>query len=124
MCVDVRDTAVNLSNCDVSSLKGISSCPQLQHVIVRSHRLHELPDELTVLAGSLETLDVSNGPLRHLPAFVCEFRALRQLNVSNTMIRRLPDEIGQLVHLRSLDVGRCPVESLPESIRKLRVCRI
>jgi len=118
----LRVSGLNLSNCGVASLAGIGSCPQLRHLIVREHQLTKFPDEMDVLANSLENLDMSTGPLSELPTFLCDFHKLVSLNASNTLVSELPQNIGQLVQLRALDVSRCPIRSLPESVRNLRVC--
>ena len=114
-------SGLNLSNCDVTSLAGIALCKQLRYVIVRGHLLEELPDEMAVLANTLEDLDVSSGPLLRLPEFICEFGKLQSLNVSDTLLSELPSNIGELFKLQSLNASRCLIRSLPESLRNLRV---
>jgi Leucine-rich repeat (LRR) protein len=87
--------------------------------------MRQLPDDMAELADTLETLDVSHGPLQELPSFICQCSKLRTLNVANTLVSKLPSDIGQLVHLRALDLTRCPIGSLPESVRNMRVnCKI
>jgi Leucine-rich repeat (LRR) protein len=116
-------SAINLSNCSVTSLAGISTSHRLRHLIVRNHLMAQLPDDMATLTDTLESLDVSNGPLQELPKFICECSRLRALNVANTLLSQLPADIGHLVRLRALDLTRCPIGTLPESVRNMRVIR-
>jgi len=111
---------LSFTDCDVSSLAGISSCPCLRHFHVRGHCFDELPAEMSSLRR-LWTLEISSGTLRSLPSFIGELSNLHALIITNTLVSELPVEIGQLKRLRALDLGRCPIASLPDSVRKLRV---
>ena len=112
---------VNLSTCGLRSLTGVGGLTRLKYLIVSTHHVEELPEEMGLLGGSLHILDVSSGPLRRLPDCIADLKNLKVLKLFNTLLTSLPEDIGKLCKLHTLDVSSCPIGSLPDGIRGLRV---
>ena len=99
-----------------SALQATSSLP-IQHLILKHHKLCNLPENLasmdTLLPHSLTTLDLSFNCFVALPPVVCQLVELRELFLTNNSICRLPDEMPNLKNLEVLHLQYNRFKALP-----------
>ena len=105
-----------------SVLQATSSLP-VQHLILKHHKLCNLPANLasmdTFLPCSLTTLDLSFNCFVTLPPVVCQLVELRELFLTNNQICRLPDEMPNLKNLEVLLLQYNQFKALPVCVCSL-----
>jgi Leucine-rich repeat (LRR) protein len=84
----------------------------------------EFPRDLFGLANTLEVLDLSGGPLMHLPDDMGRLTKLRMLFCSGTRFVRLPTSLGDCpslsqVGFRGAGIREVPGEAIPPNLRWL-----
>jgi len=102
-----------------SALNAASSLP-IQHLILKQHKLGNLPSNFaateTLLPHSLTTLDLSFNCFTTLPSVVCQLSELHELYASNNCISSLPDGMPNLKHLEVLHLQYNQLEDLPACV--------
>jgi Leucine-rich repeat (LRR) protein len=98
---------------------GLLRLPKLKVLKLQFHRLTEIPEGLVNLP--LETLDLENNRLTHIPDWLFKAKGLRSLSLKgNEAIPELPAGIGDLVHLERLAIGGTKINALPPSVANLQ----
>lgn len=80
-----------------------------------------MPEDFGHLA-SLEKLNLSFTPIKHLPHSICMLKQLKTLNLSSCWnLEKLPEDIGGLECLQNLNLTECTqVREIPDSICTLK----
>lgn len=88
-------------------------------LVLSNRKLTEVPD-LSVVAGSLRTLDISSNRLTVMPAALTDITTLKHLQLSDNKISSLPESIERLTKLESLSVQRNVLTSIPQGLAQLK----
>ncbi|XP_045107309.1 DISP complex protein LRCH3-like [Portunus trituberculatus] len=82
------------------------------------NRLSEVPAEVTEYR-SLETLNLYQNVIKHLPDSLASLQGLTHLNLSRNQLSVIPSVVCELAGLRVLDVSGNRLVSLPEELGRL-----
>ncbi|KAK8392685.1 hypothetical protein O3P69_014843 [Scylla paramamosain] len=97
---------------EVTEYRSLETLNLYQNVI------KHLPDSLASLQG-LTHLNLSRNQLSVIPAVVCELAGLRVLDVSGNRLVSLPEELGRLHSLMQLDASYNQLAHLPPALGEL-----
>lgn len=109
-----------------STIKVLSTLPNLKDVNLNSCRLDTIPEEIRNFK-SLEKLDLAFNPeinFADLFMKLSSLQTIKNLDLADNKLTTLPKEIGLLTSLESLSLGLNPIEKLPEefyALKKLKV---
>ncbi|XP_063069655.1 uncharacterized protein LOC134460938 [Engraulis encrasicolus] len=88
------------------------------HLSLKAHFISQLPD-VSLLADTLQYLNLSFNTLTELPLEVCSLHGLQHLKMRSNPLSRLPSEIQTLRSLRTLTLSFCKLEELPTELYSL-----
>ncbi len=115
---DYKQTLLNLSGKELTSLPQINQLSSLEMLNLRDNRLTTLPPEIGQLSN-LMGLDLSGNQLTVLPSEIGRLSNLRQLYLDGNQLTTLPSEIGQLFNLTQLYLDGNQLTALPSEIGQL-----
>ena len=103
----------------------LSSLSMLRHLNFSFNQLEELDAELFLHLPQLETLNLCNNQLKHLPNFSGEInRKVAIVNLSHNQLSTLPPWTEELDNLSQLDLSGNQFEVFPDSIFHLPSLKI
>ena len=114
-------TAIDITNCTVNNLEGISTLGGLKSLVMQHNYVTELNQEFAKLSSTLECLELTSNPLKELPDFITTFSKLKELGIGDTMLTKLPEDFGKLSNLRHLAADNTMIHKLPRSFKDLKV---
>lgn len=93
-------------------------------LILKRHKLTELPDNLSQLAQCLSEMDVSGNCFAKFPVVVCQLICLKELDMSTNCLSALPRDIAFLVNLRVLKLQHNSFSEYPRGLCNLPALEI
>jgi len=137
-------TGLLLGDNQLKSLpRNLGNCKRLGYLVIGGNRLRKLPSSLMELPRlvdlaawgnelskwpslpeSLVSLDLSNNPVKSIPAALGKLKHLEKLDIGDTQIRKLPESIGQLQNLAHLRVINVPLQDLPKGLFHIENMRL
>ena len=75
--MDIILQGLNLQDCSLESLEGISGCRNLSRVLLPLNNLTSIHKDLLSLKDTLENLDISGNPITEFPSFFTRLTKLK-----------------------------------------------
>ena len=118
-------TILNLYGNKINNLNGIGSlafCP-LKEINLGYNDLTSLPNEMSLLANTLNILWLDDNEFQTFPTIVSQLHELQELRISNNCISYIPPVISQLTKLETLALDNNEIQEFPEGILKIPTLR-
>lgn len=85
--------------------------------------LTRLPSEMFALANNLETLELEECKINHLPDWLSEMKRMETFSLINNGLSALSREITEMTHIKYLRIEGQNITLLPQGINNLQELR-
>lgn len=97
------------------AFKALAHCQRLQHLVLLSGGMHNLPPSIGLLSG-LVSINLYDNQIRTIPAEIGNLSKLKSCNLSNNRLTEIPLVMLSLPAIEALHFANNDIEALPEHL--------